>query len=169
MWTSCYTCCDDDGRCNFCCTAIVSDHVLCAWFSVPTMCTCVCVCVYIVPAADIQLPSMVTIYRGPLRTSLLDFERPYIFKARCYLLFFHYLLCIYFLFIIGFVVPEQRERERQKRWKFVASTLLSVEFIRKELVTLLHELAARSGLRRDVVAWIEVCIKESYNLCPDVT
>jgi len=76
--------------------------------NVLVMCV-MCAHVYIVPLADIPAQSMVPIYRGRLRSSLLIFEHPDLFKVRHYSLIVIILghlnkPHIYFLcFIIKFV------------------------------------------------------------------
>jgi len=51
--------------------------------NVLVMCV-ICAHVYIVPLADIPAQSMVPIYRGRLRSSLLIFEHPDLFKVSHY-------------------------------------------------------------------------------------
>ena len=81
------SCAAGDNCYNLCSMAIVSDdvymHCMIQCSYNVEMCLCAHVC--IVPLADGPTPSsLVAVYRGKLRTSLLDFEQPHIFNVRHY-------------------------------------------------------------------------------------
>jgi len=74
----------------------------------------VCAYVYIVPPAEIPLQSMVAIYSGRLRASVLDFENPDLFRVGYFQLFviilnhLNKLVDLFSYFTVRLVLPEQK-------------------------------------------------------------